>query len=125
MGVGLRFGAGPLRVYIPLTGGRRRRSVRTARRARVYRHGSCTIEHRSPETAARCPHGGPPLTPEQLAADRERRIFRWWIAGLVLAPYVVAVLPYTYWRVQSRTGRAVFLAWAVVALIVGASSNRR
>lgn len=52
MGIGLRFGFGPLRIYIPLTGGRRRR--RRRRSSRYWTHQGCTIRHRTPEAANRC-----------------------------------------------------------------------
>lgn len=55
MGVGLRFGVGPLRFYIPLSGGRRRRRRgRKRQAARYWTHGTCTIRHRTPEAANRC-----------------------------------------------------------------------
>jgi Flp pilus assembly protein TadB len=50
MGIGLGFGVGPLRVYVPLSGGRRRGGSRT--RAATY--GVCGVNHRSPHTAGRC-----------------------------------------------------------------------
>lgn len=46
MGIGLRFGFGPLRFYIPL--GRRRP------RAKYWTHSGCSIRHRSPGAAQRC-----------------------------------------------------------------------
>jgi hypothetical protein len=51
VGIGLGFGAGPLRVYIPLTGGGRRRG---GPRSRAATYGVCGINHRSPRTASRC-----------------------------------------------------------------------
>lgn len=51
MGIGLGFGVGPLRVYVPLTSGRRRR---TRSRSRTWSHGHCTIAHRSQGAAERC-----------------------------------------------------------------------
>jgi DNA segregation ATPase FtsK/SpoIIIE and related proteins len=49
MGIGFRFGFGPLRFYIPLTSGRRRTTAWT--------HGTCTIRHRTEEAAKRCQVG--------------------------------------------------------------------
>lgn len=36
------------------SGGRKRANARRAGRARVYRHGSCPVAHRTPEAAAKC-----------------------------------------------------------------------
>ncbi|BBH63350.1 hypothetical protein ACTI_00350 [Actinoplanes sp. OR16] len=47
MGIGLGFGLGPLRVYIPLSGG-------GSSRSRAATYGVCGINHRSPRTAGRC-----------------------------------------------------------------------
>ena len=63
MGIGLRFGFGPLRVYIPLTKRRRRRGGRSAR---YWAHPGCTIRHQSEATANRCRNGRtvtPPPSP--------------------------------------------------------------
>lgn len=49
MRIGLRFGVGPLRIYIPLV------HVPT-RRHPHWTHGTCTIQHRSEGAANRC-HG--------------------------------------------------------------------
>lgn len=58
MGVGFRFGAGPFRVYVPLTGGRsRRHRRRRASRASTWSHPGCDISHRSQGAAQRCPYG--------------------------------------------------------------------
>ncbi|WP_194893487.1 hypothetical protein [Catenulispora pinisilvae] len=57
MSVGLRFGIGPLRVYIPISGGRRRRRRRGRQRrpsAPYWYHGTCTIHHRTLDAANRC-----------------------------------------------------------------------
>lgn len=56
MSVGLRFGIGPLRVYIPISGGRRRRRRGRQRRhtAPYWYHGTCTIHHRTQDAANRC-----------------------------------------------------------------------
>lgn len=48
MGVGLRFGFGPLRFYIPLS---------KRRRATVWTHPGCSIRHRSRGAADRCQNG--------------------------------------------------------------------
>jgi Ftsk gamma domain len=50
MGVGFRFGFGPLRFYIPLS---------KRRRATTWTHPGCTIQHRTKETAERCTVGRP------------------------------------------------------------------
>lgn len=50
MRMGLRFGFGPLRFYVPLASTKRRR--RPA--AKYWTHGTCTIRHRTPEAANRC-----------------------------------------------------------------------
>lgn len=50
MGIGLRFGLGPLRVFIPLTPRRRRRRSR----GRYWTHPGCTIRHQSEATTNRC-----------------------------------------------------------------------
>jgi hypothetical protein len=54
MGIGLRFGFGPLRFFIPLTRRRRRRRRAPARRSTYYHHGTCTIHHKTPGAAQRC-----------------------------------------------------------------------
>ncbi len=48
MGVGFRFGFGPLRFYIPLTG---------RRRAKYWTHPGCSIHHTREDTANRCKVG--------------------------------------------------------------------
>jgi hypothetical protein len=53
MGMGLRFGLGPLRFYVPVTGGKRKKRRRKTT-AKHYTHGTCTIHHRTPEAASRC-----------------------------------------------------------------------
>lgn len=50
MGMGLRFGFGPLRIFIPLGGRKRRRRRRTM----IWTHGTCTIQHRTQQAAQRC-----------------------------------------------------------------------
>lgn len=49
MGIGFSFGVGPLRVYVPLTSGRRR--------VKVFTHAGCTIRHQTQDTANRCKIG--------------------------------------------------------------------
>jgi hypothetical protein len=49
MGIGISLGIGPLRIYIPLSGGRRRRSS-----VKVWTHQGCAIRHRTQEAAQRC-----------------------------------------------------------------------
>ena len=49
--MGIGFGIGPLRFYLPL--GR----VRRGRRGTVWTHPGCTINHQSEATADRCKHG--------------------------------------------------------------------
>src|SRR5882672_7584425 len=55
MGIGLRFGAGPLRVFIPLSGGRKRR-----KKSKYWKHAGCTIHHRTQDGANRCRVGRAP-----------------------------------------------------------------
>lgn len=49
MRIGLRFGIGPLRFYVPLNNRRRKRTT-----AEYWRHGTCTIRHRTEAAANRC-----------------------------------------------------------------------
>lgn len=50
MGVGFRFGFGPLRFYVPLTRSRRPK-------ADVWMHPGCSIRHTREDTANRCKNG--------------------------------------------------------------------
>lgn len=50
MGIGLGFGAGPVRVYIPLSG----RGRRGGSQPRAATYGVCGVNHRSSHTAGRC-----------------------------------------------------------------------
>lgn len=67
MGIGLGFGFGPLRFYIPLVRGGRRRP-----RSRYWTHPGCTIHHRTQEAAGRCKVGRvaapPPAAPRAAVA---------------------------------------------------------
>lgn len=57
MGVGLGFGLGPLRFWIPLSGRRRRRRRGRAParpQATYYLHPGCPIHHKRPDTANAC-----------------------------------------------------------------------
>lgn len=49
MGIGLGFGAGPLRIYVPLTGGRKPR-----KKVPFWTHENCPTRHRSLEAAKAC-----------------------------------------------------------------------
>jgi hypothetical protein len=51
MRVGLRFGVGPLRFYIPLANTRRQRR---RRRVRYWTHPGCSIRHQREDTANMC-----------------------------------------------------------------------
>lgn len=48
MGIGISLGFGLLRIYIPLSSGRRRSP------AKAWTHRGCTIRHRTQEAAERC-----------------------------------------------------------------------
>lgn len=50
MRLGLSFGVGPLRAYIPLNKRRRRPATTT----KYYTHDGCHIHHQRPETAEAC-----------------------------------------------------------------------
>ncbi len=72
MGIGLSFGLGPIRFYIPLLrsgGGGRRRTTTT-----FWTHPGCTIRHRSEDVANRCKVGrtytSAPRVPVTLPAAR-------------------------------------------------------
>ncbi len=54
MGIGFRFGLGPLRFYLPLT---------SRRRATTWTHPGCTIQHRTKDAANRCKQGELASTP--------------------------------------------------------------
>jgi DNA segregation ATPase FtsK/SpoIIIE-like protein len=63
MGIGFRFGLGPLRFFIPLTSG--------WRRAAAWTHPRCTIRHRTEDAANRCKVGRlqtAPVVSQQQAA---------------------------------------------------------
>ena len=59
MGVGLRFGFGPLRFYVPIVRGgrRRRRGGGGRRRARAWTHPGCSTRHRTQQAAQQCSRG--------------------------------------------------------------------
>ena len=50
MRLGLSFGIGPLRAYIPLN----RRKRRPATTTKYYTHDGCGVRHQRPETAEAC-----------------------------------------------------------------------
>lgn len=101
MGVGLKFGIGPLRVYIPLSGGhrrrrRRRKGGRTTRPAPApyWTHAGCTIHHRTQDAANRCTTPAPVRSTAVLAqtpvpAGRTTRLpktrLEWAVFGIILA----------------------------------------
>jgi hypothetical protein len=64
MGMGLSFGLGPLRVFVPLF---RRR----CRRARHWTHPGCSVRHRSPDAAGRCTRGRSAVTTPRAPATRD------------------------------------------------------
>ncbi len=61
MGIGFGFGLGPLRFYVPLVRGGRRR------RAKYWTHPNCTIHHRSEDAANRCKVGRAAIRPTAIA----------------------------------------------------------
>ncbi len=72
MGVGLRFGFGPLRFYVPIVrGGRRRRRGRGRRRAPAWTHPGCSTRHRTQQTAQQCSRG---RTPTAVPSRRPPRL---------------------------------------------------
>lgn len=78
MGVGLRFGFGPLRFYVPIVRGgrRRRRGGSGRRRAPAWTHPGCSTRHRTQQTAQQCRRGRtstavrPPRLPVVQQAER-------------------------------------------------------
>lgn len=98
MGVGLRFGAGPLRVFIPLSGGRRKRR---RRKSKHWTHQGCSIRHQSVGAADRCKIGrapayapspgyAPPPAPVKAKATPKQTAVRV-VAGTAIAGGLVAI----------------------------------
>lgn len=52
--VGLSFGFGPLRAYVPLNQRRRRRVARPAPVREYYLHDGCKLRHVTAQTRQRC-----------------------------------------------------------------------
>jgi len=86
MGVGLRFGLGPLRFYIPIVrGGQRRRPGRGRRPAPAWTHPGCSTRHRTQQAAQQCSRG---LTPTAVPGRRPPRqpVTQWTAAGSYTDP---------------------------------------
>jgi len=55
--MGLRFGLGPLRFYIPIASTKKKRKRRKTSRkpsSRFWTHEGCSIHHKTPDAANRC-----------------------------------------------------------------------
>lgn len=70
MGIGFGFGAGPLRVYVPLVSFRSRRRRRT-RRVPFWTHENCPTRHRSLEAAQACYARSEAAYQRRMAAQRK------------------------------------------------------
>lgn len=67
MRVGLSFGFGLLRVYLPLSGGRHRRRSK----AKAWTHPGCTARHRTQAAAEKCKWGHPAAHAQPMQHQRD------------------------------------------------------